>query len=85
MFKKGTILLKKRLIHKSVKPVQVVIPIHVDLINDSFWEEHKEILGISEPSVYIWPENEVPAIISKQIKPHQCLQNNDKNLQNIGS
>lgn len=78
MFKKGTVLLKKRLIHRTVKPIQVVIPFHVDLIQDSFWEENKEILEISQPSTYNWPtDEELPPIISKQIKSHQFLQKDE--------
>lgn len=74
MFKKGTVLLKKRLIHMSVSPVQVVIPFHIDLINDSFWKENNEILEITHPAAYIWPINEeMPLIITKQIQAHKYL------------
>lgn len=47
IYRKGTVLVRK-LIHippsKSKKPI--ICPLHVDIIGDSFWEEHEEILHL---------------------------------------
>lgn len=54
MFRKGTILIRK-LVHcppPEGKKRQVVLPLHCDLIKDSFWKEHTEILGLKSVQVY---------------------------------
>lgn len=69
MYRKGTILLRKKIIHPSVRSKQVILPLHVDMIQDKFWEEHNEILNISKPTTYNWPESQdVPNLILAQIR-----------------
>ncbi|KRT80124.1 hypothetical protein AMK59_8329, partial [Oryctes borbonicus] len=56
MFKKGTILLRKRLLHgDSANSKIVIMPVHEDFIKDAFWAEHSEILSMSKPGTYKWP------------------------------
>ncbi|GJQ80867.1 hypothetical protein Trydic_g14127 [Trypoxylus dichotomus] len=51
MFKKGTILLHKKLIQgDSDKSKTLVTPFHQDFIKEDFWKEHSEILSMSKPA-----------------------------------
>ncbi|XP_063922736.1 probable tRNA(His) guanylyltransferase [Zophobas morio] len=69
MFKKGTILLRKRVKNpKHGKTRVVVLPFHEDLIQDSFWERNSEILGIKTAQHYEWPENTpLPLLVLSQL------------------
>nr|XP_023015557.1 probable tRNA(His) guanylyltransferase [Leptinotarsa decemlineata] len=69
MFKKGTILLWKRVKHpQHGRLKQVIIPLHEDLIQDSFWNRNSEILSIKTCGEYEWPENsKLPELVLKQL------------------
>lgn len=49
IFRKGTVLVRK-LIHipPSKSKKQIICPLHVDIIGDSFWEENNEILNLKD-------------------------------------
>ncbi|KAH8249658.1 hypothetical protein KR032_011118 [Drosophila birchii] len=51
MYRKGTILLRKRVIVDE-KTRQAIVPLHEDLISSQFWKEHTEILGKYVPGTY---------------------------------
>lgn len=68
MFRKGTILLKKRVTvpDLSAKEQILVTPVHIDLIGDEFWQAHDELLTKESakafdvaaaygPNVSTWP------------------------------
>lgn len=68
MYKKGTILLRKRLTDlRSNKSKVVIIPIHQDFIKEAFWEENPEILGMLKPGTCTWPvDKELPDLVLEQ-------------------
>ncbi|EDW11785.2 probable tRNA(His) guanylyltransferase [Drosophila mojavensis] len=56
MYRKGTILLRKRVVIGSQdeqKGRQAIVPIHEDLIGNEFWKQHTEILGKYVPGKYV--------------------------------
>lgn len=58
MFRKGTTLIRK-FVHSPPpdgKRQQVILPFHCDIIKNTFWEEHHEILKLKTPQVYIGPD-----------------------------
>lgn len=56
IYKKGTTLLRKRIKNpRNEKMRQVVLPLHIDMIQDKFWSDNHEILDITTPGVYEWP------------------------------
>jgi len=65
MYRKGTILLRKRVI-LGEKSRQVVVPLHEDLISSQFWKEHTEILGKYVPGTYDAPQT-LPRLVEMQI------------------
>lgn len=68
IFKKGTILLRKRIKHPfSGKLMQVILPLHEDLIQDKFWERNSEILEIKTSGEYDWI-GDLPELVAKQLK-----------------
>lgn len=69
MYRKGTTLLRKKIRHPTHGKMRlVVLPLHVDMIQDSFWLENPEILGITSPYVYEWPESvSLPKLVLKQL------------------
>ncbi|KAG5899780.1 hypothetical protein JTB14_006115 [Gonioctena quinquepunctata] len=69
MFKKGTILIWKRVEHPiHGKLRQVVLPLFEDLIQNSFWQKNAEILSIESCGRYDWPESvDLPELVSKQL------------------
>lgn len=75
MFRKGTILLKKRLkCGQDDKPHHVVLPLHEDLIQDEFWRQHLELLNLKSPAVYEWPSGEaVPDLVGWQLDKRKRL------------
>lgn len=55
LFKKGTTLLRKKVKHPmKSKSKQIVLPLNVDMIADSFWAMNNEVLDISPPSDFEW-------------------------------
>lgn len=47
MFRKGTVLIRKLvIIPPSKSKKHIIYPLHIDIIGDSFWEEHDEILSL---------------------------------------
>lgn len=69
MFKKGTILLRKRICSPTDnKNKIVVLPLHQDLIQESFWEANCEILNIQPVSSYTWKlEVPLPELVVSQL------------------
>lgn len=58
MFRKGTILLRKRCILRSTDGQnsinrQLIVPFHEDMISDTFWKKHTELLGKYQPGEHI--------------------------------
>ncbi|XP_075156109.1 tRNA-histidine guanylyltransferase [Haematobia irritans] len=51
MFRKGTILLRKR-VNVGENKRQLIVPIYDDLIRDKFWKSHPELLGKYTPGEY---------------------------------
>lgn len=84
IYKKGTTLLRKRLQHpKHGKYRVVVMPFHEDLIQDSFWQKHKEILNAECPNNYeLCEEDIIPELVSFQlhITTKKVSDNNFENL-----
>ncbi|CAH1153359.1 unnamed protein product [Phaedon cochleariae] len=70
IYKKGTVLLRKRIKDpKHGKRRQVVLPLHEDLIQDSFWEKNHEILSIQTSQHFEWPDTvQMPDLVLKQLK-----------------
>lgn len=69
MFRKGTILTRKKIKNpKSDKSRQVILPLHEDMINNSFWTEHSEILTNKSPKFYEWSDEEsLPELVLNQL------------------
>ncbi|XP_974895.2 probable tRNA(His) guanylyltransferase [Tribolium castaneum] len=69
MFKKGTILIRKRIKSpKHGKARLVILPLHEDLIQDKFWEKNSEILAIKTAQLYEWPEESpLPSLVLSQL------------------
>lgn len=69
IFKKGTILLKKKIKHPTHQKMrQVIVPLHEDLIKDKFWEVNSEILAIESSQLYEFPEQyDLPELILTQL------------------
>lgn len=71
LFKKGTILLRKKIKHPiHGKTRQVIFPLHENLINDEFWKKHWEILQIKAPQEHC-TSDELPDLVIKQLKLDQ--------------
>ncbi|XP_016999949.2 probable tRNA(His) guanylyltransferase [Drosophila takahashii] len=73
MYRKGTILLRKR-VNLGDKSRQAVVPLHEDLISSAFWKQHTEILGKYVPGTYEAPQS-LPRLVELQL--------NDQNLAGI--
>lgn len=69
IYKKGTILLRKKLQHPvHGKTRQVILPLHEDLIGNPFWERNSEILRIEPCQLYSFSKNEdMPDLVKKQL------------------
>ncbi|XP_017061697.1 probable tRNA(His) guanylyltransferase [Drosophila ficusphila] len=65
MYRKGTILLRKRVIVGD-KGRQAVVPLHEDLISSQFWKQHTEILGKYVPGTYTAPDP-LPKLVEMQL------------------
>lgn len=68
-FKKGTILVRKRVKHpKHEKIRQVILPLHEDLIQDKFWQVNSEILALEASEFYDYQANcELPELVKHQL------------------
>ncbi|XP_076259788.1 tRNA-histidine guanylyltransferase [Rhynchophorus ferrugineus] len=69
MFKKGTILVRKKIKHPVTdKNRLVILPLHEDLIQDTFWTTHDEILNIKSCGHYSVPSNcDLPRLVMSQL------------------
>lgn len=69
MFKKGTILLRKRIRNpRNGKQQLTVIPLHEDMTNSAFFERHSEVLSAESGREYNWPEGEpFPDFVMSQL------------------
>lgn len=68
IFRKGTILLTKKIILEGEKKKKIVIPIHDDLIKEKFWLDHDELLEKKSPKIYEFPNNELPELVKMLLK-----------------
>ncbi|KAH8375727.1 hypothetical protein KR093_003143 [Drosophila rubida] len=71
MYRKGTILLRKRVVQSAnddqEKGSQAIVPIHDDLIREPFWREHTEILGKYVPGKYVSEVSSSPRLLKMQL------------------
>lgn len=84
MYRKGTILLRKKVLMPKTNEVtqQLIIPVYDDLISEKFWKDHPELLGKEKnvepfefPRVDHDVENdgfEIPDLVLKQISNLKC-------------
>ncbi|XP_060667170.1 probable tRNA(His) guanylyltransferase [Drosophila nasuta] len=76
MFRKGTILLRKRVVQSEgddqEKGSQAIVPMHDDLIREQFWREHTEILSKYVPGKYVSP-SVVPRLLKMQLSEESQL------------
>ncbi|XP_017152730.1 probable tRNA(His) guanylyltransferase [Drosophila miranda] len=73
MYRKGTILLRKRVISDGDNDQngrQAIVPLHEDLISSHFWKVHTEILGKYVPGTYTAPEI-MPRLVDLQLNTKQ--------------
>lgn len=68
MFRKGTILIRKR-VQFSDRSKVIVVPLHQDMIKLKFWEDNPEILEIKPPGTYEIPDNVRSDLIELQLTP----------------
>lgn len=77
MYRKGTILLRKRVVVESKdqnedKGRQAIVPIHEDLIGSQFWKTHAELLGKYVPGKYTYSEHScIPRLVQAQLAAEQ--------------
>ncbi|XP_002066484.2 probable tRNA(His) guanylyltransferase [Drosophila willistoni] len=68
MYRKGTILMRKRLeLQPGDKTRQVIVPLHDDLISSKFWKTHTELLGKYTPGSYKTTA-ELPRLLTNQLE-----------------
>lgn len=69
IFKKGTILLRKKIKGPNSKHFkQVILPLHEDLIGDKFWHDHHEILSLEKSQEYVYEDIEkLPKLVKSQL------------------
>lgn len=49
IYRKGTVLIRKLVnIPPSKSKKHIICPLHVDIIGNSFWEEHDDILSLKD-------------------------------------
>lgn len=79
MYKKGTILIRKRIKHPvHGKMRQVVLPLHEDLIQDHFWERNDEILSLKTSKTYEWSDDRpLPDLVLSQLHLKQESKDDD--------
>lgn len=74
MYRKGTILLRKKVkIDDTKKAKQFIVPLHVDMIKEKFWIEHNEILDKTPAQVYEFEKKDgvasiIPSLVKMQVK-----------------
>lgn len=58
MYRKGTILLRKRISNpRNGKKQLTIIPLHEDMTNPDFFVKHSEILCCESGKEYEWPQS----------------------------
>ncbi len=73
MYRKGTILLRKKVKIDGMKNAkQLVVPMHVDMIREQFWTEHSEILDKKPTQVYEFEKKDdessiIPRLVQMQV------------------
>ncbi|XP_034667179.1 probable tRNA(His) guanylyltransferase [Drosophila subobscura] len=89
MYRKGTILLRKRVISSGdndEKGRQAIVQLHEDLISSHFWKSHTEILGKYVPGTYKASEA-LPRLVKLQLstkqEQKQEKQEEQKNPENL--
>ncbi|XP_050303502.1 probable tRNA(His) guanylyltransferase [Anthonomus grandis grandis] len=83
MYKKGTILLRKKIRHpKTGKNRLVVIPLHEDLIQDDFWTRNNEILDIKSCGLHEFGNCDIPLLVLSQFHNLSLNERRD-NLENV--
>lgn len=70
MYRKGTTLVRKIVYDDKVnKERQVIIPIHVDMIHESFWKQNSEILTMKAPLTLFDEEvKHLPDVVAEQLR-----------------
>ncbi|XP_060526870.1 probable tRNA(His) guanylyltransferase [Cylas formicarius] len=70
LYKKGTILLRKRVKHPGSDRCKIVIvPLHEDLIQDEFWNRNPELLGIQTCGFYQFEKHsDIPDLVLRQLR-----------------
>lgn len=69
MYRKGTILLRKKIKVDGMKNArQLIVPLHVDMIREKFWTEHYEILDRKPSQVYEFEKKDEESIIPRLVK-----------------
>lgn len=74
MYRKGTILLRKKVKIDGMKNAkQLIVPLHIDMIKEKFWKEHYEILDKKPSQVYEFEKKEgeesstIPRLVRLQV------------------
>lgn len=64
MYRKGTILLKKRIAVPEMGDKQrlMIVPLYRDMIKEDFWEEHSELIDRKPALVYDFPNDKTDAV-----------------------
>ena len=68
IFRKGSILITKQVKIGESSKKKVVIPIHDDLIKESFWQQHDELLERKTPKLHQFPTETIPPLVSELLK-----------------
>lgn len=66
IFRKGTILLRKQVALDENRKRKMIIPIHGDLIKNTFWNEHDELLIKGNPKMYEFKDT-LPELVNAQL------------------
>lgn len=69
MFRKGSILLRKRITNpRNGRKQTVIFPLHEDMTNPQFFEKHPEILSSKCELDFRWPEDlSFPDLVLSQL------------------
>lgn len=69
MYRKGTILLRKRILNpRNGKTKLIIIPLHEDMTNPEFFERHSEVLSMESGKEYTWQQGTVyPDFVMSQL------------------
>lgn len=70
LFKKGTILLRKKIKHPIHQKVRhIILPLNEDLIQDKFWQANVEILDMKSCPLYEFANNvDLPELVQSQLQ-----------------